>query len=129
MSKLGDYVKEKRVSRGLSLRKFAELCGLSHTYLDSIEKGIDPRNGEEVRPTADTITKLAKGLGVEPSFLFNMTVGEKPTEQSVDTMTDEDVILLASKRLGYGDELTEFELEKVKLAIQIALTKNNKVKE
>ncbi len=42
---LGEYVKSRRQGMGMSLREFAELCGISHTHIDSIEKGYDVRSG------------------------------------------------------------------------------------
>lgn len=58
---LGEYVKQKRGD--MSLRDFAKRCGLSHTHLDSIEKGFDPRTGKPVSPTIEVLRKIAKGTG------------------------------------------------------------------
>lgn len=63
---LGSYIRKYRGSQ--SLREFAKKCGISHTHLDSIEKGIDPRSGKSVRVTIDTLEKIAKAM--------NMTINE-----------------------------------------------------
>lgn len=64
MNKLGKFIKKIREEKDLSLRDLASLCDLSHSYIDSIEKGKDPRSGKPVSPTVDTLGKIAKGLGV-----------------------------------------------------------------
>ena len=63
---LGSYIRKYRGNQ--SLREFAKKCGISHTHLDSIEKGIDPRSGKSVRVTIDTLEKIAKAM--------NMTIND-----------------------------------------------------
>lgn len=62
MNYIGDFIKKYRGD--MSLREFADKCGISHTHLDSIEKGIDPRTGKPVRVTVDTLKKIAKTMGM-----------------------------------------------------------------
>lgn len=69
---LGEFVKCRRQSMGLSLRELAAECGISHTHIDSIEKGYDVRSGREVNPTSATIRKLALGLHVPESEIMKM---------------------------------------------------------
>lgn len=59
-NKLGIFLKEKRGS--MSLRDFANKLDISHTYLDSLEKGYDNRNKKSVRVTVDILSKIAKAL-------------------------------------------------------------------
>lgn len=58
---LGEYVRKKRGDK--SLREFAKICKLSHTHLDSIEKGYDPRTGKPVSHTIEALKKIATGSG------------------------------------------------------------------
>lgn len=60
MNYIGDFIKKYRGD--MSLREFAEKCGISHTHLDSIEKGIDPRTGKPVSVTVETLKKIAKAM-------------------------------------------------------------------
>jgi transcriptional regulator with XRE-family HTH domain len=60
MRTLGDYIKEYRDKKDLSLRDFAKLCDLSHSYVASLEKGIDSRSKKPVVPTIETLEKIAK---------------------------------------------------------------------
>jgi len=73
---LGEYIKKVRVSKDLSLREFGNLCGISHTHIDSIEKGVDFRTGKPVRITNETLEKLSNVLSVTPSFLLKLSLGE-----------------------------------------------------
>lgn len=62
MNYIGEYIRKYRGET--SLREFADKCGISHTHLDSIEKGYDPRTGKPVRVTVDTLKKIAKAMGM-----------------------------------------------------------------
>ena len=81
---LGEYVKSRRQDMGMSLREFAALCGISHTHIDSIEKGYDVRSGREVNPTSATIRKLAKALNVPESELIELNLGKRTSDPSAD---------------------------------------------
>jgi transcriptional regulator with XRE-family HTH domain len=63
MAKLGRFMKEYRDRYGLSLRDFAVLSGLSHTYIEKLEKGIDLRSGKPVVPTVATLQAIANATG------------------------------------------------------------------
>lgn len=60
MNDFGDFLKDLRLKRNLSIRKASEGIGISHTYLDSLEKGYDPRTKKERKPTFDVLTKISK---------------------------------------------------------------------
>lgn len=66
MNYIGSYIRKYRGN--VSLRDFAEKCGISHTHLDSIEKGIDPRTGKPVKVTVETLKKIANAM--------NMTIND-----------------------------------------------------
>jgi transcriptional regulator with XRE-family HTH domain len=56
--KLGEMIKQNRLSRQLSLRGFALLCGINHSYLSGIEKGLN------YSFTIETLQKLANGMKI-----------------------------------------------------------------
>ena len=62
VTNLKDLLRKTRIERGLSLREFGELLSISHSYLNKLEKGVDPRTGKKIIPTIDTLSKIAKGL-------------------------------------------------------------------
>ncbi len=52
----GQVLRERRIEKGFSLRKFAELVSVSPTYLSQVEQGnVDP-------PTADRVKRMADML-------------------------------------------------------------------
>lgn len=61
---LGDLIKEYRTIHKLSLRDFAQKCGLSHTYISALEKNIDSRTGKPIAPTLDTVKYISKGMNL-----------------------------------------------------------------
>lgn len=73
MNQLGKFIELKRKELGLSLRAFAEMCEISHSYLDSLEKGMDARSRKPVSPTIETLQKLA--LGLKMSLIEVLRVG------------------------------------------------------
>lgn len=77
-NKLGQFVSERRKQMKLSLREFGKLCEMSHTHIDSIEKGYNVRTGRPVNLTAATVSKLAAALGVSESELLQGGSQERP---------------------------------------------------
>lgn len=67
-NELGYYLKGLRGEK--SLREVAEKCGISHTYLDTLEKGYDPRTKKERKPNPDVLEKLANYYSVDYEHLM-----------------------------------------------------------
>lgn len=63
MNNLGNYLRELRGS--LSMREAAKRIGISHTYLDKIEKGRDPRSGKPIKPTPETLRMISKAYNCD----------------------------------------------------------------
>ncbi len=56
----GQVLRETRMKKGFSLRKFASLVEVSPTYLSQVEQeNVDP-------PTADRVKRMAELLGINP---------------------------------------------------------------
>ena len=68
--KLGDLIREYRESHDLSQRQFAALCDLSNGYISILEKGVNPNTNKPVTPTLPQLKKLAEGLHITLSELF-----------------------------------------------------------
>lgn len=69
--KLGDLIREYRESHDLSQRQFAILCDLSNGYISILEKGINPSTGKPVTPTLPQLKKLADGMNMTLTELFD----------------------------------------------------------
>lgn len=70
--RFGDIIRVKRLAKGLSLRKFAELVGVSPTYISQIEQG-----KVQYAPAVDRVQKMAEVLG-EPSDELIALAGRVP---------------------------------------------------
>lgn len=80
----GKVLREKRMAKGISLRKFAEKVGVSAAYLSQVEQG------NVLPPTADRVRRMAEMLGVNPDELIALAgrvpedlpaiIHEEPTE-------------------------------------------------
>ncbi|GAB6117097.1 hypothetical protein JCM16816_06940 [Thermoanaerobacter brockii subsp. lactiethylicus] len=68
--KLGELIKKYREENKMSLREFAKKAGLSHSYINNLESGIDPRSGKEVMPTIETLKKIAQAMDMELNDLL-----------------------------------------------------------
>ncbi|MEW6230614.1 MAG: helix-turn-helix transcriptional regulator [Bacillota bacterium] len=112
MKEIGDRLREIRVKRNLSLREAAEKVGISHTYLNALEKGHDPRTGRLANPSTRTLVRIAKGYGIPLEELLRMASCEGAEERDdVETIArslrslepeDREVVLYLIKRLHGG---------------------------
>ncbi len=86
MNEFGKKIKELRGEK--SIREAARGIGISHTYLDSLEKGYDPRTGKERKPTIEVISKIAIYYDYEFSDLVKLanifvSLNDIPEKQKV----------------------------------------------
>ena len=72
---LGDYLYKRRCELGLSQREFAKRCGVSHTYINNIEKGFIGHHSK-INPTVGIYSKIANALGVSESDLIGLALGK-----------------------------------------------------
>ncbi|MGB9808654.1 MAG: helix-turn-helix domain-containing protein [Caldanaerobacter sp.] len=79
--KLGELIKKFREENKMSLREFAKKAGLSHSYINNLENGIDPRSGKEVMPTIETLKKIAQAMNMELNDLLKQ-IGYIKAEKS-----------------------------------------------
>jgi transcriptional regulator with XRE-family HTH domain len=55
---VGDFIRERRLAKGLSKRQLAEKAGISHSEVHRIE------NGERQNPSVPMLIALANALGI-----------------------------------------------------------------
>ena len=60
---LGEHIREQRRQAELSLRKLADLAGVSNPYLSQIERGLK-------RPSAEILQQIARALQVSAESLY-----------------------------------------------------------
>lgn len=88
MKNLGDIIKEYRLDHDLSLREFSKKCGLSHTYIDKLEKGVDPRSQKPVEPTLDALEKISAAIDLSLDELLTL-LGKINSNSKVDINKNE----------------------------------------
>ena len=64
LQEIGKRLKEVREARNLKVREAADIIGISHTHLDTLEKGRHPRTGNPVNPSAETLVQISKGYDI-----------------------------------------------------------------
>lgn len=70
MSDVGNVIKNLRGK--MSLREASEKIGISHTYLDTIEKGFDKRSGKPVNPSPETLRLIANAYNYSYEKLLKL---------------------------------------------------------
>jgi transcriptional regulator with XRE-family HTH domain len=74
---LGEFIREQRNGARLSLRRLAELAGVSNPYLSQIERGLR-------RPSAEILQQIAKALRISAETLYVQAgILEPPVEDDL----------------------------------------------
>lgn len=72
MMTLARLLSERRKADRLSLREAAQLIGISHGYLDKLEKGVDSRTGTKNNPTPETLQMIASAYHWDYQYLLKI---------------------------------------------------------
>lgn len=132
-NKLGTYIYELRATHKLSLRDAAQKIGISHSYLSTIEKGIDPRNNTPVKPTPEVLKFISDAYRCDYNTLMELAGYIKEpisdVELSIEEQQDVEVaikktfeMLEKQKSLMLsGEDLTKEDWNKVKDAVLLGL--------
>jgi len=62
-NRLGDFIRNQREVASMSVRRLADLAGVSNPYLSQIERGLR-------RPSAEILQQLAKALKISVETLY-----------------------------------------------------------
>lgn len=114
---IGKAVRQLR--GGLSLRDFAQKCGISHTSIDTIEKGYDFRTKKPTQPKLATLSKIAEACGVPLAHI---------TEEPSDILPNnqEDVVIVCRNGGQEIHKLTPEQLESIDILLGGYQEKNKK---
>lgn len=69
---LARLLSERRKADRLSLREATQLIGISHGYLDKLEKGVDSRTGTKNNPTPETLQMIASAYHWDYQYLLKI---------------------------------------------------------
>ena len=79
---LGEYVKQYRQMHGLSQREFANIAGLSNTYISYLERGYSG-HGQAIVPSIETYQAIAAATGCTARDLIDLLDEEKGPQQEL----------------------------------------------
>ena len=89
METLSELIRKLRGKE--SLRDASKRIGISHTYLDTIEKGFDKRSGKHVNPTPETLKLIAKAYKYEyKELMVRAGYIEKDNTDNLPELTKKD---------------------------------------
>ena len=92
VSDVGQFIRHQRERSAMSLRKLADLAGISNPYLSQIERGLR-------KPSADILKSVAKGLSISAETLYERAgIIEKRERPSVIEAIDDDADLTPKQK-------------------------------
>lgn len=102
----GEFIKEKRLNKGITLRTFANMIDIAPTYMSDIEKS--KRNA----PTQEILERMVKELELsneEANKLFDLAASSKDAiaqdlKEYVNDNQNVRVALRKAKDLNLGDD-------------------------
>lgn len=68
--KIGEYIKEYRDRIGISQRKFADMCGLSNSFISMLEKDENPKTKKPIEVSLENYKAIAVATGTTVDKLF-----------------------------------------------------------
>lgn len=101
---LGEVIKKYREEHNLSLRAFANKCGLSYTYISMLEKNTDYRTGKPIAPTLDSVKYISKAMNIPIDDLLKMLDDKQEFKLNEDAdidITKNKIPILGTVKAGY----------------------------
>lgn len=109
---LGKFLKTIRAEKDLSLRELSVRTGLSHSYLNNLENGADPRTGNPVSPTLPTLNKLAKGLEVPIDKIIDIASSNLTTYKRAGIENQEEDSMPAK---NHPEQASDVKMENIRM--------------
>ena len=94
---LGELINKYIAEHNLSMRKFSQLVGVSHSYISYIINGAKP-NGEPLVPTIAKYRAIARAMGMDVNDLIAM-VDDDIAWGTTKEQEDEDIFSTEEIRL------------------------------
>ena len=94
LHELGEFIKAQREVASMSVRRLAELAGVSNPYLSQIERGLR-------RPSAEILQQLARALHISAETLYvraGLLTDEDANAPSVREAIGRDPLLTAEQK-------------------------------
>lgn len=115
----GEYLKDIRKERGLTIRQIETYSGVSNSYLSQLE------NGKKGIPSPTILKKLSKALKVDYNLLM-IKAGHLENNEKIIAEDHELLKVIKEHNLKYkGKVLTSEQKEQVEKMLQILLDKKS----
>ena len=105
----GNFIKEKRKDLKLSLRDAANLIGISHSYLSTLENGIDKRKNTPVKPTPEILKYISNAYKVSYDNLMELVGYIQPDTNVLSEKEKIDITKEAEKMIDNIDLIPTIE--------------------
>lgn len=125
MNYLGRFLKKRLTELKMSEREISARCGISHSYLNQLIKGVNPGTRKNISPTLATFEKLAQGFGVSVEKLQMISRGIKESE--IDRDFQELITEMGIDRFKENEEEWSELLLEIKKTIKKHLENREKV--
>jgi XRE family transcriptional regulator, master regulator for biofilm formation len=110
----GEYIRNRRIEKRLSLSELAQLANVSKTYLSSLERNI------QKNPSLDIVKKIADVLEIDPMLLINNIKNNENESIKENTHTPIESVFHLKKHI---EELDTKQLENLRDFIDFTLWK------
>jgi Predicted transcriptional regulators len=143
----GSVLRNLRLEKKMSLREFSEFIGISHAYINKIEKSINPKTNKGITPTIETLIKIADALKIplnkflymcgyidedyefykerfEKSLDLNVIDIKRYTKEIINNLKNAKLVTCNRKKLRKGDIKTISQV--LKIAVEMTKKDLNK---
>lgn len=95
---LGDLIKKYRKDTDLSMDEFAERAKLSKGYISMLEKNINPKTGQPIAPSLQTIKQVASALNMDFEVVISAIDQDVDLRRPDDSLQYPGLIPIEKKR-------------------------------
>lgn len=90
--KLGDIIKSYRKEHNLTMLDFAKLSNLSKPYVSMLEANKNSRDGKPIKPSVETLRKVAIATNMSLNDLLRMLDGDQIIDLSPTADEDKKIM-------------------------------------
>lgn len=76
--RLGEWMRAYRKQNNMTMQDMAVACGFSKSYVNMLEKGINPTTNKPVSPTMQIFEKIATATGQDVDTLLRILDDDQP---------------------------------------------------
>lgn len=96
-----------RKEKKLSLRDASALMGISHSYLDKLEKGFNASTSMETKPSADAVKAIANAYKINYDYLMELCGYIENSDPSLVRIMNPDILTISRAERNFTPEQAE----------------------